>query len=100
MAHPDFVSQADLDRWDQSIENDLGSELAAIPVLKEVVRSGLWLGEKLKEQLCPDDLIVNILYHGGKLSFGRDPWEVHQLLLQQYNSGELILENNEDIVKN
>lgn len=102
MTYPDFISQKDIDRWDQQIEKELDSIVGILPLVKDTCRAGLWLSEQLKEQKCPEDFIVHILYHGGKLSFGRDPWEVHQLLLQQYNNNELILEDNSspDIFKN
>jgi len=98
MSRPDFVTNEDLARWSENIDNDplVDTVLVQSPIIREVCYSGLWLCEKLEELLCPRELIGRIQFTGGRLSFGRDPWLVHQELLQLYIDGELNFELNSE----
>lgn len=97
---PEFVTDEDIARWSENIDNDLNFPIGvvALPLLREAMYAGLWLGEQLQQLGCNDLLIVRIQYTAGQLSFGRDPWEVHQELLTAYKNNDLEFEidYNED----
>jgi hypothetical protein len=94
MPRPDFVCQSDIERWDEIIESDeyMPKKFADSPELKEVVFAGIWLAEELIKLDCPDSLLVRIQYTAGMISFGRDPWDISQMLLDGYKKGELDIE--------
>lgn len=102
MSRPNFISEEDIFRWNNNIDNDSSfpKSLKSSPTIREVCFAGLWLCEQLANLGCPDFLIVRIQDTAGRLSFGRNPWEVSQELLQQYCSNELIFEEEPDAVKN
>lgn len=96
MTRPDFVTEEDITRWLDNMERDerLPKVLLDSPVIKEVCFAGLWLCERLEQLGCPDELIVRIQFTAGKLSFGREPWEVVQNLLDGYRNNELEFESD------
>ncbi len=91
---PDFITEEDLARWDAQLESDPNIPAVYLeePVIREVCRAGLWLAEELMEAQCPEALILRIQYTAGRLSFGRDPWEVVQELLHDYQHNFLQFE--------
>lgn len=91
MSRPEFVSSADIVRWSTAIDNDksLPPNLSKSPVIREVCFAGLWLSEQLENLGCPDSLIVRIQYTAGKVSFGKDTWEIHQQFLEGYKNNTL-----------
>lgn len=93
MSRPDYITDADIARWTKNINSD--SNIPNSAVFREVCYAGLWLVESLDELDCPDELIVRIQYTAGKLSFGRDPWEVAIQLLDLYKNDELLYEQDE-----
>lgn len=102
MSRPDFVSEEDILRWSDNIDNDPGfpKSLAASSTIREVCYAGLWLSEQLDQLGCPDFVIVRIQDAAGRLSYGRDPWDVSQELLTKYQTNELVFEEDPDAVKN
>jgi hypothetical protein len=102
MPRPDFVTEDDVTRWSSNIDTDPGlpKSLAASPTVREVCYAGLWLCEELEKLECPAILIVRIQDAAGRLSFGRDPWEVSFELLKRYQSNELVFEEDPDADKN
>ena len=102
MPRPDSISEEDLLRWSNNIDNDPGfpKSLAASPTIREVCYAGLWLAEQLSLLDCPSEIIVRIQFTCGKLSFGRDPWEVNHMILQKYETNQLVFEEDPDIIKN
>ncbi len=102
MPKPKTITQEDLDRWNSNIDNDpwIAPQLVTIPIMREVCCAGLWLAEQLAKSGCPDILIPRIQWTAGKLSFGRDVWDVHQDILQKYQDNELIFEEDPDEIKN
>jgi hypothetical protein len=100
MMRPEFVTDEDIARWSENLDNDLRIPIGvvALPLLREVMYAGLWLGEQLQLLACNELLIVRIQYTAGQLSFGRDPWEVVQELLTAYKNNDLEFEidYNED----
>lgn len=91
---PDFVTEEDIKRWDFNMENDLQLPKIVLewPTLKEVCYAGFYLAEQLDALRCPPEYIVRIQYTAGRLSFGRDPWEVSQELLELYKLNQLEFE--------
>lgn len=97
MPRPEFITDDDIARWSENIDNDdnLPKELLSSLVIREVCYAGLWLGEELEKADCPESVITQIQYTAGKISFGRDIWEVHQNILEQYVAGSLVFEDEE-----
>jgi hypothetical protein len=90
MARPKFISADDISRWSNVIDNDpnMPEEWAKSPIVREVCLAGLWLCEELEKLSCPESLIVRIQYSAGKLSFGKDAWEIHQKFLDGYRNSQ------------
>ncbi len=95
---PDFVTQEDIDRWSEIVDNDvnLPKFLTQSPLVREVFYAGLWLGEKLREAGCSEANAVKIGYLGGQLSFGHNPWQVHQELWDDYINNRIEFEIDYD----
>lgn len=91
MSRPSFITATDVARWSKEIDEDksLPPGLSKSPVIREVCFAGLWLCEQLTELNCPKSLIVRIQYTAGKVSFGRDAWEIHQQFLEGYKNNTL-----------
>jgi hypothetical protein len=102
MLRPNFVTEDDILRWDNIINNDpiMPESLAASPTIREVCYAGLWLWDELAKLNCPDSIIVRIQDTAGRLSFGRDTWEVSAKLLESYKNNELVFEEDPDTDKN
>jgi hypothetical protein len=94
MSRPDFITAQDVSRWTKIIESDkqIPSDLAANPTIREVCYAGLFLSEQLADLNCPEELLVRIQYTAGKMSFGRDPWEVHQQMLEDFKSNKIVFD--------
>jgi hypothetical protein len=95
MPRPNFVSEADVARWSDEIDNSpyLSKVAMKSALLREVCYAGLWLSEELFKLQCPESLVARIQYSAGKASFGRnDFWEIHQQFLQGYQEGKLDFE--------
>jgi hypothetical protein len=95
MRRPDFITDEDITRWSENIDNDprIPASIANSPIIREVCYAGLWISEELDKLNCPDDLIVRIQHAAGGLSFGRDIWETHQAVLKSYINNEIQLES-------
>jgi hypothetical protein len=91
MTRPDSVTQEDIARWDENLSTDPNIPKVFVnnPVTKEVGRAGLYLAEELDKRNCPDALITSIQFTCGRMSFGRDPWDMATLLLKAYDEGTL-----------
>lgn len=98
MLRPNFVTENDILRWDIIIDNDplLPKSLATSPTIREVCYAGLWLWDELEKLDCPEFVIVRIQDTAGKLSFGRDTWDVSAKLLESYKNNELVFEEDPD----
>jgi hypothetical protein len=100
MQRPEFVTTEDIDRWSETVDNDetLPPGFATEPLLREVIYASFWMAENLKKEKCSDELITRMQYTMGSLSFGHDPWEVAQEMLQAYkdNDIEFEVDYNED----
>jgi hypothetical protein len=96
MSRPEFVTHEDIMRWSERIDNDplMDTALADNPIIREVCYAGQWLVDRLVESKCPDLLIGRMMYTAGTLCFGRkDPWAIHQDILQRYLDGTLEFES-------
>lgn len=91
MKRPEFVTNEDLDRWSESIDNDenIPQEMANQPIIREACYAGLWLCEELDKLECPEEIRDRIQFTAGKLSWGRDIWQVHQDMLENYRTDQL-----------
>lgn len=95
MPRPDFVTNEDISRWSESIDNDplMDHNLAQNPIIREVCYAGQWLADKLTELNCPDHLIGRMMWTAGRICFGRkDPWLIHQDILDRFVQGTLEFE--------
>lgn len=93
MTRPDFITDEHITRFQAIIQEDpLAKQFIDVPLFMEVCYAGVWLAEELEKLGCTEDLSVRIQFHAGQLSFGRDPWDVHQELLEGYRMGTLTFE--------
>lgn len=105
---PDFITQSDIDRWNEKIKNDPLFPIEQITnlnekmkdVFYEVCYAGCYLAEQLQALQCPSELIVRIQYTAGKVSFGNEPWKIHLNLLEKYKNNELEFEEDEEPILN
>jgi hypothetical protein len=95
---PDFVTNEDIHRWSVNIRTDPAMKpYLDQPIILEACYAGLWLCEELEKVGCADELIVRIQYTAGQLCYGqKDPWKVHQEMLDAYNKNELEFEIDYD----
>lgn len=102
MPRPSFISNVDIDRWSNLIDEDktASPELYSSPIIREVCYAGLWLVEQLNLLKCPESIIVRIQWTAGRMSFGEDPWEVHQEILCQYKDNTLVFEADDSLPLN
>jgi len=102
MSRPNFVSEEDILRWSNNIDNDpnFPKSLAQSPTIREVCYAGLWLAEQLDRLSCPSSIIVRIQEAAGRLSFGRDPWEVSSQILEEYENNQLVFEQDPEAIQN
>jgi hypothetical protein len=102
MPRPKFITEKDILRWSENIDTDpaFPKALSSVPIIREVCFAGLYLAEQLEKANCPDFLITRIQYFAGRLSFGRDPWDVSQEVLEKYKNNELLFEEDPGAIKN
>jgi hypothetical protein len=91
-----YVSLEKIREYDENIDNDLNISqgMKDNPIIREVCRAGLYLCEQLELLMCPQELILRIQYTAGKISFGRDAWEVHRQVLKEYEMNTLEYEKD------
>ncbi len=87
MSVANFVSDEEVAVLDKQIDDDefLPMSFKSQPILREILRAGLWLVSELKKLNCDESLIMQFQYTHGSISFGRDPWAQAKLLLEEYN---------------
>lgn len=88
MIRPDYITNEHITRYHQAMKQDpaFPKELFNSPMILEVCYAGCYLAEELAILLCPEELIIRLQFEGGRRSFGRDPWEAHQKLLEDYKN--------------
>jgi hypothetical protein len=88
---PNYITNEDLLRWDAAIDSNplIPAHMANSAIIREVCYAGQWIREKLLELKCPEVLIGRILFTAGQMCFGRDPWEIHHNILDEYIDGTL-----------
>jgi hypothetical protein len=101
MSRPEFITHEEIERWSEKIDKDellasLPADFSQSPIIREVCYAGLWLVESLQNLNCPETIIARIQWQAGALSFGRDTWDVHQQILQDYKDNKLIFETDPD----
>jgi hypothetical protein len=90
MTRPKFISEKDIKKFNKEIPESLRID----PILLEVIYAGKWLVERLIELQCSSDNILRIQWTAGQMSFGNDPWEVHQKILNDFLDNKLIFEED------
>jgi hypothetical protein len=88
-----FLTDEKLAEYDLQIDNDpyIPREYKENFIIREVCRAGLYLCDALDELGCPHNVITRIQFTAGRLSFGRDPWEVHKYIIDEYRNNRLVL---------
>jgi len=88
-----YLTNEKLAEYDSAIDDDpfIPKEYKDNFVIREVCRAGLYLCDELDILGCPMNLIIRIQYTAGKLSFGRDPWQMHLFILDEYKNNRLEL---------
>jgi len=95
---PESVSNEDISRWDNIIDNDalVPEPVKKMAVIREVMYAGMWLAESLLSLGCPPEIAARIQFTAGSLSFGHEPWAVHQEVLDAYKNNQLEFEIDYD----
>lgn len=100
MSKPSFVSDEEIAELDKKISLDINGTMLDMEsfiqnsAYRDVMRAGLWMTQELLKQGCNEVLVVQFQYTFGKESFGFDPWEKAQELLNAYmNNTYTIAEN-------
>ena len=96
MSRPEFVTNEDLARWDEIIDEDamLPKVVSDNPIIREACYAGQWLGEELAKLGCSQEKSIRIIFTAGKLSFGRDTWQVSIDMLKAYKEETLEYEQD------
>jgi len=95
MSRPDFVTDEDIARWSENIDNDpkVPKWMADMALMREMMYAGLWMAEELEKLGCNPLLITRLQFSTGSLCFGKpDPWEVHQEVLEAYKNNDIEFE--------
>lgn len=89
-----YVTYDQIDSYDASIDNDpyIDNFIKSNKKIREVCRAGLYLYESLQNLNCHPSLIIKIQFTAGKLSYNKDPWEIHFSMIEKYKNNSLILE--------
>lgn len=98
MPRPDSITNDDIIRWSNNIDNDpYFASNHTIDIknvsFREVLYAGLWLAEQLLDLNCSEEDLACIQYTAGQLSYRHDPWEVHIDILNSYLRAELVFEH-------
>lgn len=99
MSRPNSISIEDIARWNHNVNNDpnFPKFLTTSQIIMEVVYAGFWLCEELEKLECPSILITRIQETAGRLSFGRDPWDVSNELLHAFINNNLNYEEDDGL---
>ena len=91
-----YISLEKVEEYDYLIDNDPGipESLKQSSIIREVCRAGYYLVEELEKLKCPESILVKIQWTAGKMSYGRDPWEVHQMVLDNYKNNTLVFDSD------
>lgn len=94
---PSFITNQDLKRWDQIISQDslLKEEYKRNFQIREYCYAGIWLFEQLMLSSCPVSLAKRIQYFAGKNSINKNPWEIHQESLSNYENDKLDIKSSQ-----
>ena len=96
-----YASPEQIEQYDLLIDNDpYMGDLKNNPEIREVCRAGLWMCEELSQLNCPEQLIVRIQFTAGKLSYNKNPWEIHNSILQDYKNNKLYIDNKKNEILN
>lgn len=85
---PEFVTDADIVRWDEHIDSDVELQKVlngTIPArLREVLRACRWLTEEMTSREISEFEIAGMQHALGVQSHGADPWQVAQEIRNLY----------------
>jgi hypothetical protein len=85
---PEFITEADIARWDEHIKNDV--ELQKVLTenqfenFQEVLRASRWLVEEMTSRGISEFEIGAMQQTLGAHSFGADPWQVAMSIRDVY----------------
>jgi len=93
MYRPEYITEQDIERWNQVLLKNSDIPLSKIPsIILELSYAGFWISEFLEKLNCDPVLITRIQFTAGKYSFGKDIWKAHDEILQLFINGELSFE--------
>lgn len=98
MSLHNFLSDDKYIEYTEKLKEDfsISDSLRENPIFREVCLAGYYLIDQLQELGCPELDIIKLQWHAGKCSFGRDPWEIHQQVIQDFKNDKLEFEPDED----
>jgi hypothetical protein len=98
MMYNKYVSLNKILEYDFNINSDplMSSEHKNSSDIREACRAGFYLLEQLKKINCHPSLLNKIKWTAGLLSYKKDPWEIHNLVLEKYKDNTLVLETDQE----
>lgn len=98
---PNFITPEQIESWKEKIKNDPLFPHTTIQNFDQHIKdqffeacfAGFHLAEELTKLNCLPELITRIQFTAGKISFGRDPWEIHLKILEDFKNNTLIFED-------
>lgn len=97
---PEFVSDEEIAELDRRIDEEIANTILDMnsfrqnPAAQEVLRAGLWLTIELEKLGCNETLAVQFQYTFGQKSFGQEPWDVAQEMLNSYMNNTFTISEN------
>lgn len=89
---PSFISKDQFARYKQVLADNkfIDEESKRKPEFRELMFSGFWLLDELKTLGCDDDLIFQLHYTHGAMTYSLgNPWQVAQDILSDYKEGKV-----------
>lgn len=100
MSKPEFVTDEEIAELDRRIDAEISDTILDVASLRqntaarEVMRAGLWLTTELEKLGCNETLAFQFQYTFGQDSFGREPWELAQEMLNSYMNNTYTISEN------
>jgi hypothetical protein len=85
-SRPDFIRPQDLIRWNKAIDSDesVPFSFKDMAPFREILFASFYLVEQLKKAGLQSDEIGGVRYQHGYQSFGNNPWDIAEELLNEY----------------
>lgn len=91
MPRPDFTPEK-LAEYEKAVDRAMEdpripSFMRTLPVMRDVVMSGVWLSDQLFNEGAPEKEVHDVTFAAGQMSVGRDPWACSEKCLVLWREG-------------